>query len=169
MLRYLIVLVLAFAAPPAFASAQQTTSMVVPDEATVSFLMVLVPEHDFGDAPAVLRYDREGSQADQEAMLLIRAAGASPHVIEGASQLALAMMERGLPEGASNLAVPLTFVPDRGQPTAWSIDALRQLRAATPTEIPGLGTYRSLSFGVSALAVRELGRGEVGKAPDGGR
>lgn len=145
---------------PISAAAQSHSPELVPDNASVSFLMVLVDDHEFGEMPAVLRYVQEGPFAGGAPLLLIRDRDVSPHLIQAAAQVTLSLMERGHDRPDADLMVPIPAVGDRGHPASWwAEDAFGRLQSASPVVIPGIGRHRTASLGIDAGMLRRLASG----------
>jgi hypothetical protein len=155
---------------PTSVVAQAEPVVEVPDQARVSLFLVLVEEHDFGEAPAVVRYFGEEPLSNLNPVVLVRSRGASPMVIQAAGRVVLGMMERGLPVEGQELAVPVPVTPGVDRPAQWAASALANLRSAKPVDLPHLGSHRTLSFGAPAGLVRRPDPGSGGEddTPFGG-
>lgn len=154
MLRHIQTLVLLLLFPMS-GLAQTDPPDGVPDQATVSFLLVLVDDPGFDGAPAVLRIFPDEPLSRLGTTVLVRSAGASPWTIAAAAGAALLIEDRGLSTEGSDLAVPIPV--DRGgqQPPDWAVSALAHLRSARPVSLWELGEVRTLSYGVSARLIRQ--------------
>ena len=140
----------------------------VPDQATVSFLLVLVEDPGFDGAPAVLRIFPDEPLSRLGTTVLVRSAGASPWTIAAAAGAALLIEDRGLYTEGSDLAVPVPV--DRGgqKPPEWAVTALAQLRSAQPVSLWEFGEARTLSLGVSAEMIRRHFQASEELPEDGG-
>jgi len=147
---------------PAFVEGQTVSPELVPDDAQVSFLMVLVDDHEFGDEPAVLRFFAEGPFARGAPLLLVRDRDLSPQLIQAAAQLTLSLMERGHHRPDADLMVPVPAVGEHGRPAPWAVEAQARLRSASHVGVPGIGRHRTASVGVDARMMRQLAPNPTG-------
>lgn len=147
---------------PAFVEGQTVSPEPVPDNAQVSFIMVLVDDHEFGDEPAVLRFFAEGPFARGAPLLLVRDRDLSPQLIQAAAQVTLSLMERGYHRPAADLMVPVPAVGGHGRPTPWAVEAQARLRSASHVGVPGIGRHRTASVWVSARMLRQLAPSPTG-------
>ncbi len=124
------------------------------DDERVGMHFVLVDEHTFGDAAAVVMSVAFGERVEN--VILVHERSAGPAILALAGRKLLGALEaRGAGVG---LDAPLTvgLDPDLadGPVPPWAEDAWRLLQGAGIGLIPGVGAYPVLTYGASARIIR---------------
>jgi len=131
------------------------------EEDQVSFLLVLVDEHEFGEHDGVIRTFGASAEASPHlqdlTVVLLRSEVASPATIHNAARVVLTLRDGDQLHGTADRAIPFGQLEHPGPPSDWAERAYQEARSARTTEIPGVieGRHPSVGVGVSPYLLRE--------------
>ncbi len=124
------------------------------DEQRVGMHFVLVDEHAFGGAAAVVMSVAFGERVEN--VILVHETWAGPPVLALAGRKLLRALEaRGTGAGLDEpLTIGLDANPEDASVPHWAEDAWRLLQGAGIGVIPGVGAYPVLTYGAPARLIR---------------